>query len=185
MWVRAKVLAHQVPKFWVTTSYRAFPGPAKLLKQDSLLYQYSHQVLFEEQFVDLMKKQFNRHDKISAYAGFDPTADRLHIGHLITIIAMLKISLLGIQPILLVGGATGQIGDPSFKASERMLLQEQMVAKNAGNLEKTIRTITENVQNYMESKNLLHQKQKAEVILKLAISLRCSHSQQVVGPHLQ
>lgn len=55
------------------------------------------------------------------YSGFDPTADSLHIGHLVPLLALRRFQLAGYKPIALVGGATGMIGDPSFKAAERQL----------------------------------------------------------------
>lgn len=57
----------------------------------------------------------------AVYAGFDPTADSLHIGHLVPLLVLKRFQLAGHQPIALVGGATGLIGDPSFKAAERQL----------------------------------------------------------------
>ena len=54
-------------------------------------------------------------EKISLYCGFDPTADSLHIGHLLPVLALRRFQLAGHTPIALVGGATGMIGDPSFK----------------------------------------------------------------------
>lgn len=59
--------------------------------------------------------------KITLYCGFDPTADSLHIGHLLPILVLRRFQLAGHTPIALVGGATGMIGDPSFKAQERSL----------------------------------------------------------------
>ena len=58
----------------------------------------------------------------SAYIGFDPTADSLHIGSLVHIILLMHFQQAGHKPIALVGGATGMIGDPSGKSSERNLL---------------------------------------------------------------
>jgi tyrosyl-tRNA synthetase len=58
---------------------------------------------------------------ISLYCGFDPTADSLHLGHLVPLLCLKRFQLAGHRPIALVGGATGMIGDPSFKASERKL----------------------------------------------------------------
>ena len=55
------------------------------------------------------------------YSGFDPTADSLHIGHLVPLLALRRFQLAGHKPVALVGGATGMIGDPSFKAAERQL----------------------------------------------------------------
>ena len=59
--------------------------------------------------------------KIALYCGFDPTADSLHIGHLLPVLALRRFQLAGHTPVALVGGATGMIGDPSFKAAERSL----------------------------------------------------------------
>src|SRR5690554_886059 len=55
------------------------------------------------------------------YCGFDPTADSLHIGSLVPLLALRRFQLAGHRPIALAGGATGMIGDPSFKAKERRL----------------------------------------------------------------
>jgi len=65
-----------------------------------------------------------------AYVGFDPTSDSLHIGNLIGIMLLKHFQLAGHQPIVLVGGATGMIGDPSGKSKERQLLDEQTLQKN-------------------------------------------------------
>jgi tyrosyl-tRNA synthetase len=62
------------------------------------------------------------------YCGFDPTADSLHIGHLVPLLALRRFQQAGHKPIALVGGATGLIGDPSFKAQERQLNTPDVVA---------------------------------------------------------
>ena len=66
----------------------------------------------------------------SAYIGFDPTADSLHIGHLVGVMMLKHFQRAGHRPIALVGGATGMIGDPSMKSQERNLLDEQTLRKN-------------------------------------------------------
>ncbi|MDO5356282.1 MAG: tyrosine--tRNA ligase [Conchiformibius sp.] len=66
--------------------------------------------------------------KITLYCGFDPTADSLHIGHLLPVLALRRFQLAGHTPVALVGGATGMIGDPSFKAAERSLNTAETVA---------------------------------------------------------
>ncbi|MDQ2075715.1 tyrosine--tRNA ligase [Marinimicrobium sp. ABcell2] len=63
------------------------------------------------------------------YSGFDPTADSLHIGHLVPLLALKRFQLAGHKPIALVGGATGLVGDPSFKAQERKLNTPEVVAE--------------------------------------------------------
>src|SRR5689334_24987710 len=66
----------------------------------------------------------------SAYIGFDPTADSLHIGSLVPILLLVHLQKAGHKPIALVGGATGMVGDPSGKSEERNLLNEQQLEKN-------------------------------------------------------
>jgi tyrosyl-tRNA synthetase len=61
------------------------------------------------------------------YSGFDPTADSLHIGHLVPLLALRRFQLAGHKPVALVGGATGMIGDPSFKAVERQLNSVEVI----------------------------------------------------------
>ncbi|MDR0805929.1 MAG: tyrosine--tRNA ligase [Enterobacteriaceae bacterium] len=65
---------------------------------------------------------------IALYCGFDPTADSLHLGHLVPLLCLKRFQLAGHKPVALVGGATGLIGDPSFKAAERKLNTEDTVA---------------------------------------------------------
>jgi tyrosyl-tRNA synthetase len=67
---------------------------------------------------------------VSFYVGFDPTATSLHIGHLVGIMAMAHLQRLGHRPIALAGGATGRIGDPSFRDDERELLDEASLERN-------------------------------------------------------
>ncbi len=66
----------------------------------------------------------------SAYVGIDPTADSLHIGHLVSIMMLKHLQAAGHRPIALVGGATGMIGDPSMKSAERNLLDEETLRHN-------------------------------------------------------
>jgi tyrosyl-tRNA synthetase len=66
----------------------------------------------------------------SAYLGFDPTADSLHIGHLVCVMTLLHFQRAGHKPVALVGGATGMIGDPSFKSAERNLLHKETLNRN-------------------------------------------------------
>ncbi len=68
----------------------------------------------------------------SAYLGFDPTADSLHIGHLVGVMTLLHFQRAGHKPFALVGGATGMIGDPSFKSAERNLLDKETLDHNVG-----------------------------------------------------
>lgn len=74
----------------------------------------------------------------SAYLGFDPTADSLHIGHLVGVMTLLHFQRAGHKPIALVGGATGMIGDPSFKSAERSLLDEETLNRNVAGIKKQL-----------------------------------------------
>jgi tyrosyl-tRNA synthetase len=77
-------------------------------------------------------------EMVSAYVGIDPTADSLHIGHLVGIMMLKHLQLCGHKPIVLIGGATGMIGDPSGKSEERNLLDETTLRKNQAGLTKQI-----------------------------------------------
>lgn len=72
------------------------------------------------------------------YCGFDPTADSLHIGSLVPLLMLKRFQLAGHKPIALVGGATGLIGDPSFKAQERKLNTPDIVASWVGKLKRQV-----------------------------------------------
>ena len=71
-------------------------------------------------------------EPVTAYVGFDPTADSLHIGSLIPIIVLVHLQKFGHKPLALVGGATGMVGDPSGKSEERNLLSKEVLDKNVG-----------------------------------------------------
>lgn len=74
----------------------------------------------------------------TAYVGFDPTADSLHIGNLVSILMLRHFQLTGHKPIALVGGATGMIGDPSGKSKERNLLDEETLRHNQEAIQKQL-----------------------------------------------
>src|SRR5438067_12331247 len=67
---------------------------------------------------------------MTLYCGFDPTADSLHVGNLVPLLALRRFQLFGHHPIAVAGGATGSIGDPSGKSSERQLLSPEVLAAN-------------------------------------------------------
>ena len=74
----------------------------------------------------------------SAYVGIDPTADSLHIGHLVSVMILRHFQRCGHKPFALVGGATGMIGDPSMKSAERNLLDEETLNHNVACLKKQL-----------------------------------------------
>src|SRR3954454_12757899 len=73
-------------------------------------------------------------EKISLYCGVDPTADSMHIGHLLPYLTLRRFQQKGHRPIVLVGGATGMIGDPSGKSSEGNLLDDETLAANVAGM---------------------------------------------------
>jgi tyrosyl-tRNA synthetase len=75
----------------------------------------------------------------TAYVGFDPTADSLHVGSLLPLLALRRVQLAGHRPVVLVGGGTGLIGDPSGKAGERALNPKEQVAEWAERLKRQVR----------------------------------------------
>lgn len=83
------------------------------------------------------------------YAGFDPTADSLHIGNLLVIIGLIHFQRAGHHPIALVGGATGRIGDPSGKSIERNALEPKELAHNLSGIRKQLHKIFNNHKKYL------------------------------------
>jgi tyrosyl-tRNA synthetase len=77
-------------------------------------------------------------EQLSAYAGFDPTAPSLHVGHLVPVMGLAHLQRAGHRPIALVGGGTGMIGDPSGKTAERQLVSVEEIEKNSRALEKQL-----------------------------------------------
>jgi len=71
---------------------------------------------------------------VTLYSGFDPTADSLHVGHLVPLLALRRFQLFGHFSIALAGGATGSIGDPSWKAQERPLLTKEILERNVASI---------------------------------------------------
>ena len=83
------------------------------------------------------QEQFEK-EMTSAYIGFDPTADSLHIGSLVQIMILVHLQKCGHKPFALVGGATGMVGDPSGKSKERNLLDEKTLIRNLTSVQKQL-----------------------------------------------
>jgi len=109
---------------------------SKELLQDlswrGLLYQQTD----EEGMAALLERE-----KTALYCGVDPTADSMHIGHIVPLLTLRRFQLHGHQPILLVGGATGTIGDPSGRSEERQLQTMEQVDKNVEAIAQQMRRI--------------------------------------------
>ena len=76
----------------------------------------------------------SRETAVTRVCGFDPTAASLHVGHMLPILALARFQRFGHSPIAVVGGGTGLIGDPSFKAAERALLTVDQVEANVAGI---------------------------------------------------
>ncbi|HHD0260033.1 TPA: tyrosine--tRNA ligase [Staphylococcus aureus] len=104
------------------------------LKWRGLIYQQTD----EQGIEDLLNKE-----QVALYCGADPTADSLHIGHLLPFLTLRRFQEHGHRPIVLIGGGTGMIGDPSGKSEERVLQTEEQVDKNIEGISKQMHNIFE------------------------------------------
>ncbi|MCQ1483798.1 tyrosine--tRNA ligase [Staphylococcus aureus] len=104
------------------------------LKWRGLIYQQTD----EQGIEDLLNKE-----QVTLYCGADPTADSLHIGHLLPFLTLRRFQEHGHRPIVLIGGGTGMIGDPSGKSEERVLQTEEQVDKNIEGISKRMHNIFE------------------------------------------
>lgn len=84
-------------------------------------------------------EQLLENEMVTAYVGVDPTADSMHVGHLVSVMMLKHLQMAGHKPILVVGGATGMIGDPSGKSAERNLLSEDILNHNVESLKLQMR----------------------------------------------
>ncbi|MCR4431039.1 MAG: tyrosine--tRNA ligase [Tepidanaerobacteraceae bacterium] len=98
-----------------------------ILKERGFIEQATH----EEEIRELLGRE-----KVVFYIGFDPTADSLHVGHLLQMIAMTHMQKAGHVPIVLLGGGTAMVGDPSGKTEMRMMLSREQIQKNARKFKK-------------------------------------------------
>jgi len=90
-------------------------------------------LLYQQTDAEGMEKLLNE-EKVSLYVGVDPTADSMHIGHIVPLLTLRRFQQAGHRPVLVVGGATGMIGDPSGRSTERNLLTEEQIALNVAGL---------------------------------------------------
>lgn len=127
----------------------------KYLRSLDLIYQATDNDLFSDKdssdFVLHLSQIHPQLPHFSAYCGFDPTSSGLHLGNFISILTLVRLSFFGIKPIFLIGGATGLIGDPSGKSVERKLLTKEEVKINFDGIENTIKTVMENLNDYLQS----------------------------------
>lgn len=77
-----------------------------------------------------LRDYLSKHDDLALYCGTDPTGDSLHIGHLIPFMILKRFQLAGYKPVIVIGGGTGSIGDPSGRSTERVLQSEETIKHN-------------------------------------------------------
>ncbi|MFA6397307.1 MAG: tyrosine--tRNA ligase [Candidatus Paceibacterota bacterium] len=104
------------------------------LQKRGFIYQFS-----EEKLEDITDKE-----KRTLYVGIDPTADSLHVGHLVALLMLRHFQSYGHKIIIIVGGATGMIGDPSGKSKERNLLDNKTLKKNVKGIKAQVKSILGN-----------------------------------------
>ncbi|CAK9803164.1 Tyrosine--tRNA ligase, mitochondrial [Anthophora quadrimaculata] len=107
--------------------------------------------LYQDIFPDICQKDIKklwRSPPQCVYAGFDPTAESLHIGNLLVLINLIYWQRCGHQAIVLLGGATGLIGDPSFRTHERADIEQVVLHENLKSIEQDIRKVIRNHQEY-------------------------------------
>lgn len=102
-------------------------------------------VLKTRGFIDAVTAEDELREKLKApckvYCGFDPTGDSLHLGNFVAIMGLAWFQRFGHTPVAIVGGATGMIGDPSGKSTERSLLDEETIARNSIGIQKNLEAI--------------------------------------------
>jgi len=99
-----------------------------VLKERGLIKQTTH----EDEIRELLGKE-----KVTFYIGFDPTADSLHVGHFMQIIIMMYMQKYGHKPIVLVGGGTAMVGDPSGRSDMRQMMTKEIIMQNSDKFKKT------------------------------------------------
>lgn len=99
-------------------------------------------LLYQQTDAEGMEELLNK-EKVSIYVGVDPTADSMHIGHIVPLLTLRRFQNAGHRPVLLVGGATGMIGDPSGRSTERNLLTAEQIDKNVAGLKAQMERIFE------------------------------------------
>jgi tyrosyl-tRNA synthetase len=118
---RSRTLTAQQDCFFVAQGNELMNSVLDTLRERGFVAQVS-----DEKLGELLAQQ-----SVTVYAGFDPTADSLHLGHVVPIMALAHFQRAGHRVLLVVGGATGMIGDPSGRSEERNLLSVEQVAANA------------------------------------------------------
>ncbi len=141
---------NSVKRFSFSSEYH-HDNVIKHLKERGLINNISHPTLIESENIhSLLGKN------VKMYIGFDPTAQSLHLGNLMGIMTALRFSSYGIDPVFLVGGATGLVGDPSGKKKERPLMSNETIQNNLEKIRENIDFIIENISTNPEFKKFIN-----------------------------
>jgi tyrosyl-tRNA synthetase len=105
-------------------------------QQLDLIAELSWRGLIQEQSDGLATRLFR--GRVSGYVGFDASASSLHVGHLLQVFLLTHLQRSGGRPVVVVGGATGMIGDPSGRSSERNLLDDATIEANTAGLRRQL-----------------------------------------------
>ena len=116
-------------------------GNNYILKSSFLQELDNRGFLYQCTNIEKLDNIINNNDKLTFYLGYDPTAKSLHVGHLLWIRLVKKLSDAGHKPIILVGGATGKIGDPTWKETQRKMLDYNTVLENIESINKKLMSI--------------------------------------------
>lgn len=114
-------------------NYKLKSGFLQELDNRGFLYQCTN--------IEKLDDIFNNNGKLTFYLGYDPTAKSLHVGHLLWIRLVKKLSDAGHKPIILVGGATGKIGDPTWKETQRKMLDYNTILENISSINNKLMSI--------------------------------------------
>lgn len=110
-------------------------------KYKDIVWEFASRGLIHTSTDRLSLTERSKSDQLVAYVGFDPTADSLHVGHLLGQISLRRLQLLGHKPIVLAGGATGMVGDPSGRSEERNLLDSETLNHNVQSIKTQLEKI--------------------------------------------
>jgi tyrosyl-tRNA synthetase len=127
------------------------------LNDRDLICNISNQELLKS---DSKLDYLGKHPRV--YIGFDPTANSLHLGNLIGILTALRFSAFGIDPVMVIGGATGQIGDPSGKSKERPMLDKDKLEENLEGIRKNLSSVFGSVRGFQDFRNFYLSRNKNE-----------------------
>jgi len=116
--------------------------PATKLRSEALAVLLERGLVHQCTDIDALDETLAK-GPITAYAGFDATAASLHVGHLMPLMTMRWLQKLGHRPIVVLGGGTSQIGDPSFRKDARPMLEQRQIAANIGSIRRSVERLVD------------------------------------------